>query len=79
MRRPRLKLLELTIVTGVLYGLNYFVLTIDGTPHYPVSLQSPDVFGPLGLPDRLSSLRDLRRISITLDPKVHDTQYWVNR
>jgi hypothetical protein len=79
MRRPRLKLPELTIFTAVLYGKNHFVINIDGTPHYPVSLQSPEVFGPLGLPDRLSLLRDLRKISITLDPKVHDTQYWVNR
>jgi hypothetical protein len=65
--------------TAVLYGLDQFVLNFDGKPHHPISLQSPDVFGPLGLPDRLSLLRDLRNISITLDPKVYDTQYWVSR
>jgi hypothetical protein len=39
---------------------------IDALPHKPLSLKSPLIFGPLGLPQRLHLLRDLKRIELTV-------------
>lgn len=69
----------LTNKIAILYGSNHFFLNFDGKPHHPVSLQSPNVFGLFGQPYRLSLLRDLRSICITIGPTIHDSLYWGNR
>ncbi|KAF2714244.1 hypothetical protein K504DRAFT_371526 [Pleomassaria siparia CBS 279.74] len=63
----------------IFYSGNNFCLTLDGHAHYPVSLQSPDMLGALGHPCRLSLLRDLRNVHITIDPMMVKRQYWVHR
>ena len=45
---------------------NVFILKIDSIAHYPMSLKSSLIFGPLGLPHRLHLLRNLREIELSL-------------
>ena len=42
--------------------------------HHPISLKSPLIFGPLGLPHCIHLLRDLRRIELTLT--IHKVTSW---
>jgi hypothetical protein len=50
--------------SAVLYGSNTYNFTVHGQTMWPKSLRSPFVFGPLGHPDRLPLLRNLRSIHI---------------
>ena len=67
---------RLTIGLAILYGSNHYRFYFDARPHYPRSLQSPDIFGLLGVPHRLPLLRDLRSIRIILNPRAPNTLYW---
>ena len=67
---PYLHSLLLT-VSAVLYGLNTYNFTVHGQTMWPKSLRSPLVFGPLGHPDRLPLLRNLRRIHIEVVPDIN--------
>ena len=49
-----------------MFSNNTFGLHITDVAHHPISLKSPLIFGPLGLPHRVHFLRDLRRIELTL-------------
>jgi hypothetical protein len=53
---------------AVLYGSNTYEFTINGDAHFPVSLASPQIFGPFGMDDglHLPLLRNLRSIHIEL-------------
>lgn len=59
--------LVLTLFAAVLFGSNTFSLSISARAHHPVSLKSPLIFGPFGLPHRLHLLRDLRRIDLEVN------------
>jgi hypothetical protein len=54
------------------------MINIDAEPRDTASLSTPEIFGPLGLPERLHLLRDLRSISLTLTPTRHSL-YWAHR
>ena len=54
------------------------MITIDTDPRDTASLSTPEIFGPLGLPERLHLLRDLRSISLNLTHMRH-SQYWAHR
>jgi hypothetical protein len=55
------------MIVAVLFAGNKVAISIDAYSHQPVSLKSPLIFGPLGLPRRLHLLRDLRAIKLTVD------------
>ncbi|CAO2652856.1 Nn.00g022670.m01.CDS01 [Neocucurbitaria sp. VM-36] len=59
---------------AVLYGSNTYKFTVNGVAHYPISLQSPLVFGPFGDDTRLPLLRNLR--SIHIDILLNDNSHW---
>jgi hypothetical protein len=50
-----------------MFDNNEFTLTKDATSHKLLSLSSPLIFGPLGLPHCLHFLRDIRNICFVLD------------
>jgi hypothetical protein len=52
------------LLVAELFAANTFSLSISARAHYAVSLKSPLIFGPLGLPHRLDLLRDSRRIDL---------------
>jgi hypothetical protein len=56
------------------FGKNIFSFHITGTVDRPISLRSPLAFGPLGSPDRIHVLRDLRCIELTL--MANDLTSW---
>jgi hypothetical protein len=60
--------------TAVLYGSNTYHFTISSTAHHPVSLRSPQIFGPFGEQDRLPLLRNLR--SIYIEVILNDNSHW---
>jgi hypothetical protein len=66
------------ILPAVLYGSNTYNFTVHGNTIWPKSLRSPFVFGPLGHPDRLPLLRNLRSIRIGVIPDV-DSHWAVKR
>ncbi|KAJ4363067.1 hypothetical protein N0V83_010187 [Neocucurbitaria cava] len=57
--------------SAVLYGSNTYKFGVDGLPHYPISLQSPLIFGPLGTDVHLPLLRNLRSIHINVRLDQH--------
>ncbi|KAI4632942.1 hypothetical protein J4E80_000302 [Alternaria sp. BMP 0032] len=63
---------------SVMYGSNTYNFTVHGNSMWPKSLRSPFVFGPLGHPDRLPLLRNLRSIHIDVIPDV-DSHWAVKR
>lgn len=60
---------------AILYGSNTFEFQITSNPHFPISLQSPQIFGPFGTPEHLPLLRELR--SIHLEVSISDTTHWI--
>lgn len=60
---------------AVLYGENTFQLMVDGLPHKPISIASPLIFGPLGEPNRLHLLRNLRSVELVVS--LDDNNNWV--
>ncbi|KAF2180602.1 hypothetical protein K469DRAFT_692793 [Zopfia rhizophila CBS 207.26] len=62
---------------AVLYGENEFLFDIDGqggSPHWPIMRK---IFGPLGEPDRLDVLRNLRKVELVL--RLSRADRWAHR
>ncbi|KAF1843420.1 uncharacterized protein K460DRAFT_378575 [Cucurbitaria berberidis CBS 394.84] len=61
---------------AVLYGSNTYRFTVDSEAHFPLSLRSPDIFGPFGDNIRLPLLRNLRsiHIDVTLTCSFSETE-----
>lgn len=59
----------------MLYGSNTYEFPITSNSHFPISLQSPQIFGPFGTAEHLPLLRELR--SIHLEVSISDVTHWV--
>ncbi|USP73568.1 uncharacterized protein yc1106_00842 [Curvularia clavata] len=63
---------------SVLYGMNTYTFVVHGRRLWPNSLRNPYIFGAFGYPNRLSLLRNLRRIHIAVTHDV-DSHWAVKR
>ncbi|KAF2264095.1 hypothetical protein CC78DRAFT_533535 [Lojkania enalia] len=62
---------------AILYGENTFQFCVDGLSHSPKSLQSPQIFGPLGRDISLPLLRNLRSIEIVVS--ISTPGHWATK